>query len=331
MEKEILYTITQKLKGIPGIDEIHLKEGILSNQPLVDGMLQIRRKGYQQDWHVAVKRELTPAMLPQILQRLQEVKPLLLMAAYITPNARQLMQQENVAYADMAGNMYLADDQLLLYIETGRSEKVYQAVNNRAFTKTGLKVVYLLLQHPGYLNETYRFLAEKAETGLDTINKVFKALLQEKYILPLNSKKYKWNKREQLLQDWVNGYAKNLKPKLQQRTFRSLEKMKDWKEYTLPPDTCWGGANAGDLLTNNLIAEYWTVYTRQDYKTLMKELKWIPDPNGNIQVLEKFWEEKCEENHVPPIIAYADLLEGDNPRYMEIAKTIYERYLQNII
>ncbi|WP_347160121.1 type IV toxin-antitoxin system AbiEi family antitoxin [Pontibacter chitinilyticus] len=331
MEKDIIYTIIKRLEEIPGIDEIVLKENSTSTHPLVDGIMQIRRKGYLRDWYVEVKWELTPAMLPRLLQRLQDVKPLLLMAGYITPNTKQLLQQENIAYADAAGNVFLADDQLLLLIETNRAERVYPAVNNRAFTKTGLKVVNLLLQHPEYVNEPYRFLAEKADTGLDTINKVYKALLKEKYILPLNSKEYKWNKREQLLVSWADGYTKTLKPKLQQRTFRPLEKGKDWKAYTLPPDTCWGGANAGDLLTNHLIADHWTVYTRQDYGALMKEMKWIPDPNGNIKVLEKFWEEKCEGSHVPPLIAYADLMEGDDPRYMETAKAIYEKYLQNIV
>lgn len=331
METEILLTVVSKLEKLPGVDIRVLEKSNMPNHLLVDGVVQIRRKGYQRDWYVEVKRELIPATLPRLLQRLQEVKPLLLVSAYITPNAKLLLQQENVAYADAAGNVFIADDQLLLHIETGRTEKVYPAVNNRAFTKTGLKVLYLLLQHPNYINEPYRYIAEKAATGLDTINKVYKALLKEKYILPLNGKKYKWNKREQLLLSWVEGYTKTLKPRLQQRTFRPLEKEKDWKEYMLPAATCWGGANTGDLLTDHLIADKWTVYTKQDYKVLMKELKWIPDPNGNIQVLEKFWEEKCEKNHVPPLIAYADLVDSDDPRYMETAKMIYEKYLQNIV
>lgn len=331
MREEILHTIVRRMEKIPGVSSVVWKENHRQGNELTDGLLQIRRGTYQRDWHVEVRRELTPAMLPRLLQQLRDVKPLLLIATYIPPGVRQLLQQEDLAYADAAGNVFMADDQLLLYVETGKAQKAPVAVQNRPFTKTGLKVLYLLLQHPEYVNEPYRFLAEKAGTGLDTINKVFKALLKEKYILPLNGKQYKWNKREQLLLSWADAYTKTLKPRLQHRTFRALEKDRDWKDYALPRETCWGGANAGDLLTGNLIAGYWTVYTQQDYRVLMKEMKWIPDPAGPIRVVEKFWEGECEHNVVPPLIAYADLLEGDDPRYLETAKAIYEKHLQPLV
>ncbi|WP_439879606.1 type IV toxin-antitoxin system AbiEi family antitoxin [Pontibacter sp. MBLB2868] len=331
MEEDILHTVVRRLEKILGLGSVMLREKGKPKDFLTDGVLQIKRGSYRRDWPVEVRQELTPAMLPRLLQQLRYIKPLMLVSAYITPNARQLLQQENVAYADAAGNVFIADDRLLLHIETGKAEKVPIAVNNRPFTKTGLKVLYLLLQHPEYVNEPYRFIAEKAGTGLDTISKVFKALLIEKYILPLDSKKYKWDKREHLLLSWVDAYTKTLKPRLKQRTFRPLDKEKDWKDYVLPPDTCWGGANAGDLLTGNLIADYWTVYTLQDYKMLMKEMKWVPDTGGPIRVVEKFWEGDCEDDHVPPLIAYADLIEGDDPRYLETAKIIYEKHLQPLI
>ena len=268
-------------------------------------------------------------MVPRLLQQLQGITPLLLLADYITPAAKQLLREEGVAYADAAGNMYLEDDQLYLHLEGNKAERAYDPNPGRAFTKTGLKIVFLLLQHPEQLNAPYRYLAEQAGAGLDTISKVYRALLQEKYILALNEQKYKWNKREELLLEWVNSYNKTLRPKLQQRTYRPLDRSSAWQDLVLPPDTYWGGANAGDLLTGYLMADTWTLYTGQDFKMLVKAMQWIPDPAGNIKVLEKFWHQEMEENCVPPLITYADLLAADDPRCLEAAKTIYEKYLQH--
>lgn len=331
MKEDLIDTVVQKLNEIPGINVNILTENGKVDGRLTDGKIQICRNHYQKDWYVEIKNQLTPAMLPGLLDRLKDMVPKIMVADYITPKAKNLLKEKNIAYADTAGNIFLADDQLYIFIENNKTERKEIVTGSRAFTKTGLKVLFLLLQHPDYINETYRFIAEKAGVGLDTINKVFKALQKEKYLIPLTDKTFKWNKREELLTSWVEAYQKNLKPKLRQKRYRALEKNQNWKKLPLPEDTCWGGANAGDLLTDYLIADNWTLYTKQDFMTIMKAFKWIPDPNGDITLMEKFWNEKEEDKHVPPMLAYADLTEQDDPRYMETAKIIYEKYLKNIL
>lgn len=331
MKEDVLYTIVRKLNEIPGIHVNILAEEMKTANGMVDGKIQICRNQYQRKWNVEAKAQLLPAMLPGLLDRLSPIDPSIIIADYITPRAKNLLKEKNIAYADTAGNIFLADSQLYIYIENNKAERKEAVTGSRAFTKTGLKVLFLLLQYPEYINETYRFIAEKAGVGLDTINKVFKALQKDKYIIPVTDREFKWNKRKELLVSWVEGYQRTLKPKLRQKTFRALEKNQQWKELLLPEATCWGGANAGDLLTDYLIADHWTLYTAQDFMTIMKAFKWVPDPNGHITVIEKFWHEKGQDKHVPPMIAYADLTEHENPRYMETATIIYEKYLKDLL
>jgi hypothetical protein len=331
MEAELLEHFIHRLKSRLGIHAEIKAQHVQAQNVLVHTRLILKRKQYQQDWYVEVKREITPAMVPHLLHQFRDVTHLLLLAEYITPAAKQLLQQEHVAYADAAGNLYLEDGPLYLHIEAYKAERTQATNAGRAFTKTGLKLLFVLLVHPEYLNMPYRVLAEKAGVGLDTINKVYKALLEDKYIIAINEREYKWNKREELLLRWVSGYNTTLRPKLNQRTFRTLNRDIDWQEIELPQGTVWGGANAGDLLAGNLIPDEWVVYTSQDFKALTKDLKWVPDAAGNIKVLEKFWYEEGEEKQVPPLLAYADLIATNDPRYLETAKKIYETELQYLI
>ena len=330
MEKDILYTIVRKFNEIPGITMNVLEGEAQAAKGWADG-IQLCRNQHQKEWYVEVKHQLTPAMLPGLLTGLPHAVPVLVVAEYITPTAKKLLKEENIAYVDAAGNMFLADEQLYIFVENNKAERKEVVTGNRAFTKTGLRVLFLLLQHPDYINETYRFIAERTGVGLDTISKVFKALQKEKYLLPLTDKTFRWNKRKELLLQWVEGYQRNMKPKLHQKRYRALEKDQHWKKLNLPEDTFWGGANAGDLLTDYLIADHWTLYTGQDFMTLMKAFKWIPDPEGNITLIEKFWHGEEQGAHVPPLIAYADLTEQDKPRYMETATIIYEKHLKDTL
>ncbi|WP_224994944.1 type IV toxin-antitoxin system AbiEi family antitoxin [Cesiribacter sp. SM1] len=331
MERDLLQTVVDTLNRGPGVKMHVLPEEKRINERQPVAKVRISRGGYVRDWHVDFKKQLTPALIPGLLDRLQDVAPRMVMAEYITPNAKHLLKDNDVAYADAAGNIYLADEQLYIFIENNKVEKKAEVSVSRAFTKAGLKLLFLLLQHPEWVNEPYRFLAEQADVGLDTISKVYQALQKEKYLLPVTDRTFKWNNREKLFTNWVEGYQQTLKPKLRKKTFRALDKHQDWKILQLPDQTYWGGANAGDLLTNYLIADHWTLYTAQESMVLMKAFKWVPDPNGTIMVIEKFWKHEHPDTCVPPLIAYADLTEGDNPRYIETARMVYEKYLKNII
>jgi hypothetical protein len=63
---------------------------------------------------------------------------------------------------------------------------------------------------------------------------------------------------------------------------------------------------------------------------MVAEHKLRADPQGDIEILDAFWDfedEKPMPETVPPLLAYADLIATLDPRNLEAAKLIHERYL----
>ena len=57
------------------------------------------------------------------------------------------------------------------------------------------------------------------------------------------------------------------------------------------------------------------------------------DPNGNVEVLQAFWNLPADEKYaavVPPLLAYADLMATQDGRNLETARLIYEQFLEPI-
>ena len=57
---------------------------------------------------------------------------------------------------------------------------------NRAFTKTGLKVIFHFLLNEEIVNYSYREIARLAEIGLGNVSNVMNGLKQDGYLLKMN-------------------------------------------------------------------------------------------------------------------------------------------------
>jgi hypothetical protein len=79
-----------------------------------------------------------------------------------------------------------------------------------------------------------------------------------------------------------------------------------------------------------------TLYTREDMSDVLKKLKAVPDPEGDIEILDMFWQGRDVDSPadggvpvVPHLLVYADLVASAAPRNVEVADLIYERYLSD--
>jgi len=95
-----------------------------------------------------------------------------------------------------------------------------------------------------------------------------------------------------------------------------------------PPQTQWGGATAAQIQDNYLIADKILIYTDLDFQKIIKKIKLIPDNEGEITLIEKFWNTTDDSSTVNNILVYADLLNEPNPRYIEAADKIYNKYVK---
>ena len=303
------------------------------NKKGINGELKLEIENHTIRLFTDIKTEIRTIHLEKLEELAKEYHPFIVVAQRIFPKIKEELRNRNIAYLEANGNIYLKMKGVYLWLETNNPIEIKEKTTNRAFTKTGLKVVYQFLINEAWINYTYRQIAEQTNTGIGNVNNIFTGLKQAGYILQLNKEEYKLENKNKLLEKWIMEYEKRLKPILAIGTFRFLkeEDFYNWKKVHLQKDkTCWGGEPAGDLYTNYLRPEELTIYTTETRGDLMKNYHLVPDNNGNVKVFKKFWErEEIESNIVHPLLAYADLINEGDRRCTETAQKIYDEYLQD--
>ena len=293
-----------------------------------DAIFRIKKKTI----YVIAKNEIRPNQIGQILQMREKATPLMVVANYITPTAKQLLQDNKINYADRAGNILLNIYPFHIYIEGIPNHAPAEDWKNRAFTKAGLKVVLQILMDTTLINATYRELAKKANVALGTIPKVIAGLNEEGYLLKKDDKEWLLKGYKELLDRWQEEYTKRLKPTLYIKRYRANDKnfRENWKQLALQQETVWGGEPAADILINYLKPQYFTVYTKETRQGIMQGYRWIPDEQGDIFVYHKFWDYPTDDKKgiAPLPMIYADLMETGDSRCVETANQIYEKYLR---
>jgi len=319
MEQEIVDIAIDNLKQTTGIHASYCHKGHL------DGELEMTFNGQKQRFTVEVKRELRTHQLQQIEEFFNRYEDFLLVANHIFPKIKEELRQKGIQYLEANGNVFMKKDKLFLYVDTQRPLDKLKNKGNRAFTKTGLKVLFYLLQHKEAINLTQREMAEKTMVGLGNIPQVIEGLKETGYLIPLNSKTYVWENRKELLARWMAEYPTVLRPKLVKERYKLKG---DWQELVFNHHTTvWGGEPAADLLINHLRPEKFILYTKENRTDLIKNYKLMPDKQGDIEVLEMFWEQK-DGKTAPPLLVYTELMLEGGKRNKETADKIYHEYIQ---
>ncbi|WP_207421544.1 type IV toxin-antitoxin system AbiEi family antitoxin [Desertivirga brevis] len=319
MEKEIVYTA---LENLPFKDRF--KPGWEENGPL-DGVLKLTINGKEQIFLIEVKNEIRTHHIVQLEQYRKEWNNFMLLAYRLFPNIKEQLRQKGIPYLEANGNLFLDKEETFLFIDTQKALEPEKNRGNRAFTKTGLKVLFYLLQRKEAINFTHRELAEKANVALGNIPQVIEGLKETAYLISLDNKNYIWENRRSLLDRWIYEYGSILRPKLIKERYTINS---DWRQLKLDSDkTVWGGEAAADLLTNHLRPEKFQLYSVETRIDLIKKYRLKPDPMGEVQVLEMFW--KAEQLlTAPPLLVYADLILEGGKRNKETADKIFHDYIE---
>lgn len=299
----------------------------------IDGEIKLEINNQKINLYAEVKTEIRNIHLERIVQLANEYKPFIVVAQKIFPKIKEELRNKNIAHLEANGNIFLKVQDVFIWIDINNPIEIKNKVTNRAFTKTGLKVVYQFLINDNWINYTYRQIAEQTNMGIGNVNNIFTGLKKEGYILQLNKEQYKIENKKKLLENWIIEYENKLKPTLAVGTFRFLkdDDFYNWKKIELQNGkTWWGGEPAGDLYTNYLRPEELTIYTVETTGELMKNYRLVPDANGNVKIFKKFWKnEELNKNVVHPLLAYTDLINKGDRRCTETAEKIYDELLQN--
>ena len=321
-------------------EKLHKATGIITKftpalkDKFIVGTVNFMTKNKETLFFIEAKNELRAYHLPTITEQAAKYKPLLVVANTIFPKLKEELRKQKIAYLDGAGNAYINYKDLVIWIDGQKNEERERVVINRAFTNAGLKVVFHLLLDEQLLNLPYRELAKIAEVGLGNINYVMTGLKDLGFILQIDPKRKKLQRKRELLDRWMNGFAEILKPGLHIGNFKFVNELQfdNWKKNRLlDQDTVWGGEPAADLLTNDLNPAKLTIYTTGNKADIMKQFKALPAVDGNIKVYKKFWNYPNQGKNptAPALLVYVDLMLTGDPRCQEIGKRIFDKYLKN--
>lgn len=339
IEKETVQTAIENLQKTTAFNVVW-KQGKIKE---LDGELDIQIGEKPMRFHLEIKRELRNHNLQNLLEQAGRRKDFMVVANRILPGIKEELRKKHIAYLEANGNLFINRKPVFVWLDNNKPLELAREKPNRAFTKTGLQVVFLFLVDPTYINKPYRTIADAAGTALGNINNVITGLLEMGFLLKRNKDEFILNNTKALLDKWIVTYEEKLKPTLHVGNFRfmAMNADRNWKDMDINTDeTVWGAEPGGDILTNYLRPEVLTLYTNENQRDFMKRYKIVPDNLGTVKVYRKFWKNVNNkvikiklpvfgvEKAAPPILVYADLMNTNNKRCIETAQKVYERYIE---
>lgn len=341
-EEQILQTATDKFQSLTGFSLKQIPPGSLSkHQKLVmDTRLRLKLGKRTIEFAAEIKNEIRQEQLSRILDLINKNRndTWLIISQYIPKPLKAEMRNYQVNYLEASGNCYIRDKDLFIYINDQPVTQTRLPEQGKLWKSAGLRFLFIVLQYPQLINEPYRSLARISKVALGNIGPFIDELKSEGYLKRGNHGQFLFENTEQLRRKWIELFPTVLRPKIKMGSFRFMDKdmNRNWKDI---PNTFfrWGGEPAGALLTNYLNPEKFTMYTSFTKLVLMKQLKLIPDENGNVELLETFWNENDfsvyspsnRQDVVSPFLAYAELVISFDSRNRETAERIKEMYFEH--
>lgn len=334
-EKNIVEEALRVFEKTTGF-EAYLQAEYLNNAMYPDGLVRIAHQNMQWHFAVEVKARVTRATVGiKQLDLFNREEKTMLVTEYVTPPIADLLKELNIYFIDTAGNAYINEPPLYVFIKGNKPDLTLKAEpQKRLFKPSGLRVVFVLLNNPGMINEPYRDIAKAAGVALGTIGWLIRDLKEMGFCIEIGKRNRKLMKLENLFKRWVEAYPEQLRPKLIRERFETTHH-NWWQEINIKEyGACWGGEVAEAILTGYLKPVKVTIYTNEPFGKLVLKHKLIKVDQGNIEILTPFWNFKYDlgdRDVVPPLLVYADLMATGDPRNIEAARIIYEKYLNRLI
>lgn len=296
---------------------------------------------------VEVKRNIRPAHLGAIIQRIKTLQPFgLLVADYLNPNIAKTLKDNDVQYMDACGNSYLNLPPIFVNITGQKPVLETKKETNKAFDISGLKLIYGFLCNRSLVSASYREIAEQTGIALGAVGKVLNGLVDAGYLIDQGkSGKRQLINRRKLLDRWVETYPEKLKPKLRVGEFIS-DDINWWKTFDIAKfGAYWGGEVGAEKYTSYLKPQMVTVYLPEASGNkllaaakLRKAVEWTGDDAGIVHIYRPFWTDKLQSASAPPIqdtvhpiLIYADLIASADSRNLETARMLYDSTIAEYI
>jgi hypothetical protein len=336
-ETEILEKAVEKFRDTTGLNITVVAEQNRDHAGRhADAVLRVGANDIHREFVAEIKTRLTQATLGAAVLHLKNFPQKgLIVAEYVNPNMADRLKEMDVAFMDTAGNAYLNEPPLFIFVKGNRPEGIPgRRTQTRAFQPTGLKVIFALLCQPPLINAPYRDIAKAANVALGTVGWVFTDLREAGYLIDMGGRGRRLADKKKLIDRWTTAYPEKLRPKL--LLGRYMADQPEWWENAKLHNlqACWGGEVAAAKMTQYLRPQLVTIYTREKPAELILENRLRKDPNGNVEILKVFWEKEYNRPHpdlAPPLLVYADLLATGDARNIETAGIIYDQEITRLV
>jgi hypothetical protein len=304
-------------------------------------IINIHHKNVKYVFRANVKLNLTKAALTMTAldaaNAQSAVSKQILVARYITPQMSAHIKSLNMPFLDTAGNAYLNEGDLFVYIKGGKlKQHSAQPPLKRPFKTAGLRVIFALLCNPGLEKASFRNISMAANVALGSVSAVVHDLKQIGHLIEIKNQGRQLIQKKELLDKWIMVYPEQLRSKLLISRYEPIEPTSNnwWQNVEANPNFYWSGEIAAKHFLPELEPSLLTVYIKQPLNEFLHRYQLRNAPEGKIEILDTFWgfdDKQPSSNRVPPLLIYADLIASGNPKNLETAKHIYEKELLTLV
>jgi len=329
-----------RLREIPFVRAVKLREDIERNDRRLDGLLVLRTPEGVHELPVELKRTyLTYAAVDGLLaqRRVGVARPWILLAPYIPRPLGRYLAEHDANYLDLAGNHHLVLGQRFAAHVEGRTEQ-RAAEARRGLRVPGYQVLFAILAAPDLLNATVRQLAEAAGTGKTAAAETLRRLKDENLVGEAQRRRFLLEAKV-VLERWIAGYATHVRPRLLVGTYhtqvREPAALERHIEDVLGEKTRWGfgGGAAANRIGGHYRGERTVVHLEHPPVDLPKRLR-AQRADGGPLVLARLpgrvAYDGVEPRTVHPLLIYTELLAAGEPRAREAATEIWHRHLEHL-
>ena len=293
-----------------------------------------RLPGVRRGYHLEVRSRVTAALSAAVGARPD--RPTILVTAYVTEPAAEILRTRGIDYVDLAGNVLLRWDGLLIDIR-GRKPTKLPAVPvptglRRPFTRSGAKVTFCLLAWPELADRPVRELATASGTAVGGTHAALRDLESGGYLMTGPSGRI-LTRAGELLNRWTEAYALTLSASLHLGYYRApdpgwwLDARADLQAVGMDI----GGEAAASELDSHLRPAVAVLYGQEIPARLLAKYrcqKATDTADANVVVRRRFWtvpggvNADVEAGLVPAVLVYADLMASGEPRQRDHAERL---------
>ncbi|MDZ7667646.1 MAG: hypothetical protein U5K27_20325 [Desulfotignum sp.] len=190
MEKKILSQAIESFKEKFGF-QVEIVDFQHDNAALrIDAVIKMTIQKRELTFHAEIKPTVNTSIIGVLMQHKNDFSQAqLLVSNYINPVMAEKLKENDINFIDTAGNAYINARPVFIFVKGNKAGKSPAAPSKgKAFTKSGLKMIYALLCDKNLLNRPYRDIASASGIALGTVGQVIDNLKELGFIIDLGTR-----------------------------------------------------------------------------------------------------------------------------------------------